>query len=147
MVKNRFSPTRRAGWKEPTLYYMASPSSGASLARKLRILIVEDNAPTRLAMSRLMRDAGADVVTARDGAAIEAEVNFVEPLGPDASATALGKFLEVGAATLDGRRDGLVLHEQPFQCLTGGITGDGLLNGNPNVAARLNLKRHGSTPI
>jgi CheY-like chemotaxis protein len=47
--------------------YMATSPSGASLARKLRILIVEDNAPTRLAMSRLMRDAGADVVTARDG--------------------------------------------------------------------------------
>lgn len=47
--------------------YMATSPSGASLARKLRILIVEDNAATRLAMSRLMRDAGAEVVTARDG--------------------------------------------------------------------------------
>ena len=37
------------------------------MERKLRILIVEDNAPTRLAMSRLMREAGADVITARDG--------------------------------------------------------------------------------
>src|SRR3954453_7344113 len=35
--------------------------------RKLRILIVEDHTPTRLAMSRLIRQAGADVVTARDG--------------------------------------------------------------------------------
>src|SRR5262250_2058046 len=43
-----------------------APSTGSS-ARKLRILIVEDNAATRLAMSRLMRDAGAEVVTARDG--------------------------------------------------------------------------------
>jgi two-component system chemotaxis response regulator CheY len=32
-----------------------------------RILIVEDHAPTRTAMSRLMRAAGAEVVTARDG--------------------------------------------------------------------------------
>jgi len=47
--------------------YMATSPSGAYLARKLRILIVEDNAATRLAMSRLMRDAGAEVVTARDG--------------------------------------------------------------------------------
>jgi CheY-like chemotaxis protein len=46
---------------------MAPSPSGVSLARKLRILIVEDNAATRLAMSRLMRDAGAEVVTARDG--------------------------------------------------------------------------------
>ena len=35
--------------------------------RRLRILIVEDHTPTRMAMSRLMRQAGADVVTARDG--------------------------------------------------------------------------------
>ena len=35
--------------------------------RKLRILIVEDHAATRLAMSRLIRQAGADVQTARDG--------------------------------------------------------------------------------
>jgi CheY-like chemotaxis protein len=46
--------------------YMA-PVSIAPATRKLRILIVEDNAATRLAMSRLMRDAGAEVVTARDG--------------------------------------------------------------------------------
>jgi two-component system cell cycle response regulator CpdR len=49
------------------LNYMASPSAGSSPVRKMRILIVEDNAATRLAMSRLMRDAGAEVVTARDG--------------------------------------------------------------------------------
>ena len=47
--------------------YMASPSAASTIARKMRILIVEDNAATRLAMSRLMRDAGAEVVTARDG--------------------------------------------------------------------------------
>src|SRR3954447_4302411 len=34
---------------------------------KLRILIVEDHTPTRMAMSRLIRQAGADVTTARDG--------------------------------------------------------------------------------
>jgi two-component system cell cycle response regulator CpdR len=33
----------------------------------LRILIVEDHTPTRMAMSRLVRQAGADVTTARDG--------------------------------------------------------------------------------
>jgi CheY-like chemotaxis protein len=36
-------------------------------AQKLRILIVEDHTPTRMAMSRLIRQAGADVTTARDG--------------------------------------------------------------------------------
>ena len=49
---------------------LTSPDIGHSeLAqqRKTRILIVEDHAPTRLAMSRLIRQAGADVITARDG--------------------------------------------------------------------------------
>ena len=36
-------------------------------ARPLRILLVEDHAPVRKAMSKLIRAAGADVVTARDG--------------------------------------------------------------------------------
>src|SRR5450432_3178255 len=35
--------------------------------KPLRILIVEDHAPARMAMSRLIRQAGAEVVTARDG--------------------------------------------------------------------------------
>ena len=35
--------------------------------KRLRVLLVEDHGPTRLAMGRLIRDAGADVVTARDG--------------------------------------------------------------------------------
>src|SRR5262245_65673770 len=46
---------------------MTSSTDETSFARRLRILIVEDNAATRLAMSRLMREAGAEVVTARDG--------------------------------------------------------------------------------
>src|SRR5204862_1140531 len=37
------------------------------LDRKMRILLVEDHAPTRMAISRLMRQAGAEVITARDG--------------------------------------------------------------------------------
>jgi CheY-like chemotaxis protein len=45
---------------------MTSTSDAVS-PRKKRILIVEDHAATRLAMSRLLRQAGADVVTARDG--------------------------------------------------------------------------------
>jgi CheY-like chemotaxis protein len=38
-----------------------------ALPKRPRILIVEDHGPTRLAMSKLIRQAGADVVTARDG--------------------------------------------------------------------------------
>lgn len=41
--------------------------SDVALQKKSKILIVEDHTPTRLAMSRLIRQAGADVVTARDG--------------------------------------------------------------------------------
>jgi CheY-like chemotaxis protein len=35
--------------------------------QRMRILIVEDHTPTRMAMSRLIRQAGAEVTTARDG--------------------------------------------------------------------------------
>ena len=35
--------------------------------RRLRVLVVEDHTPTRMAMQKLMRQAGADVTTARDG--------------------------------------------------------------------------------
>jgi two-component system chemotaxis response regulator CheY len=37
------------------------------VTKRHRVLIVEDHAATRMAMSRLIRAAGADVVTARDG--------------------------------------------------------------------------------
>lgn len=45
---------------------MSGPGN-ATKGKKLRILIAEDHTPTRMAMSRLIRDAGADVTTARDG--------------------------------------------------------------------------------
>jgi len=41
----------------------ASPFAG----KKVRILVAEDHAPTRLAISRLIRKAGAEVISARDG--------------------------------------------------------------------------------
>ena len=47
-----------------------SPMTNAqaqSATKRLKILIVEDHTPTRMAMSRLIREAGADVTTARDG--------------------------------------------------------------------------------
>jgi CheY-like chemotaxis protein len=37
------------------------------VTKRQRILVIEDHAPTRLAMSKLIRQAGAEVVTARDG--------------------------------------------------------------------------------
>ena len=35
--------------------------------KRMKVLIVEDHTPTRMAMSRLIRQAGAEVTTARDG--------------------------------------------------------------------------------
>jgi two-component system, cell cycle response regulator CpdR len=42
-------------------------SAVESKAKRMRVLVVEDHTPTRMAMSRLIRQAGADVTTARDG--------------------------------------------------------------------------------
>lgn len=42
-------------------------ASERTLPKKSRVLVVEDHAPTRLAMSKLLREAGAEVITARDG--------------------------------------------------------------------------------
>lgn len=36
-------------------------------ARRQRVLVIEDHTPTRLVMGKLIRQAGAEVVTARDG--------------------------------------------------------------------------------
>ena len=49
------------------MLFAFSDLAQAAQQRKLRILIVEDHAPTRMAMSRLIGAAGADVITARDG--------------------------------------------------------------------------------
>ncbi len=47
--------------------HAAVTNTTAPAGRKQRILVIEDHAPTRLAMSKLIRQAGAEVVTARDG--------------------------------------------------------------------------------
>ena len=48
---------------------MLSPLSAttSSVHKKLRVLVVDDHAPTRMAISRLIRQAGSEVITARDG--------------------------------------------------------------------------------
>jgi CheY-like chemotaxis protein len=45
---------------------MTNVSAGPAEKRQ-RILVIEDHTPTRLAMGKLIRQAGAEVVTARDG--------------------------------------------------------------------------------
>lgn len=47
--------------------HQMSVASSEAKVKRLRILIVEDHTPTRMAMSRLIRQAGAEVLTARDG--------------------------------------------------------------------------------
>src|SRR6187397_1895295 len=42
-------------------------STAPTTGKRVKILVVEDHAPTRLAISRLIRQAGAEVVSARDG--------------------------------------------------------------------------------
>ena len=46
---------------------MTQPAAASTVVKKSRILVVEDHTPTRQAMSRLLKQAGAEVVTARDG--------------------------------------------------------------------------------
>src|SRR4051812_35466012 len=49
-------------------YQMLAMSDDASKGKtRLKILIAEDHTPTRLAMIKLIRDAGAEVTAARDG--------------------------------------------------------------------------------
>lgn len=38
-----------------------------SFGKKIKVLLVEDHGTTRLAMARLLREAGAEVTSARDG--------------------------------------------------------------------------------
>jgi two-component system cell cycle response regulator CpdR len=47
-----------------TLMAETTPEVGG---KRPRVLVIEDHTPTRLAMGKLIRQAGADVVTARDG--------------------------------------------------------------------------------
>lgn len=47
--------------------FCMTDTSERLLPRKSRVLVVDDHAPTRLAMTKLLREAGAEVVSARDG--------------------------------------------------------------------------------
>jgi len=52
--------------QENRLSIMPNISTGIA-AKRTRVLVIEDHTATRLAMSKLIRQAGAEVVTARDG--------------------------------------------------------------------------------
>ena len=49
------------------MYPSSVTEVGKHRSQSPRILLVEDHAPTRMVMSRLIRDTGAEVITARDG--------------------------------------------------------------------------------
>src|SRR5215470_5541096 len=121
---------------------MAQTSTSTS-ARKLRVLIVEDHTATRLAMSRLIREAGADVVTARDG---EEGLGYLLTQRFDVLLTDLRMPVMDGVELVDrcmklpnthrpgrviaisGEYDAGVLHGQPVQFMAKPLNVDSLLN-------------------
>src|SRR5215472_3803756 len=135
------------------MYSSAVPTpnpSAASSAKKVRILIVEDHAPTRMAMSRLIREAGADVVTARDG---EEGLGYLLTQRFDVLLTDLRMPVMDGVELVDrcmklpnthrpgrviaisGEYDAGVLHGQPVQFMAKPLNVEALLSmlgGKPN---------------
>ncbi len=118
--------------------------------KKMRVLIVEDHGPTRLAMGRLIRDAGADVVTARDG---EEGLGYLLTQHFDVLLTDLRLPVMDGVELVDrcmklpdshrparviaisGEYDAGVLHGQPVHFMAKPLNVDSLLNmlgGKPN---------------
>jgi two-component system, cell cycle response regulator CpdR len=130
-----------------------APMPGSSLQmqqRKLRILVVEDHTPTRMAMSRLIRQAGADVTTARDG---EEGLGYLLTQHFDVLLTDLRMPKMDGfellqhcqqlpeshrpkrVIAISGEYDSSALHGQPVQFLPKPFNLDSLLNmlgGKPN---------------
>jgi CheY-like chemotaxis protein len=125
----------------------AIPSTGD---RKLRVLIVDDHAPTRQAIGRLIREAGGDVVTARDG---EEGLGYLLTQRFDVLLTDLRMPGMDGMELVDrcmklpdthrparviaisGEYDAGVLHGQPVQFLAKPLNVDSLLSmlgGKPN---------------
>jgi CheY-like chemotaxis protein len=131
-------------------YFSMSDEPTQAGCKKQRILVVEDHTPTRMAMSRLMRQAGADVITARDG---EEALGYLLTQRFDVLLTDLrmpkmdGFELLAQCQTLpnshrpgrviaiSGEYEASALHGQPIQFLAKPINLDLLLNmlaGKPN---------------
>jgi CheY-like chemotaxis protein len=119
-------------------------------AKKQRVLIVEDHTPTRMAMSRLIRQVGAEVITARDG---EEALGYLLTQRFDVLLTDLRmpkmdgfELLQQCQAlpashrpgrviAISGEYEATALHGQPVQFLAKPINLDVLLNmlsGKPN---------------
>ena len=131
---------------QPSNPALPAPANG----KKLRVLVVEDHGPTRLAMGRLIREAGADVVTARDG---EEGLGYLLTQRFDVLLTDLRMPVMDGVELVDrcmklpnthrparviaisGEYDAGVLHGQPVQFMAKPLNVDSLLNmlgGKPN---------------
>lgn len=120
------------------------------IGKRMRVLVVEDHGPTRLAMGRLIREAGADVVTARDG---EEGLGYLLTQRFDVLLTDLRMPVMDGMELVDrcmklpethrparviaisGEYDAGVLHGQPVQFMAKPLNVDSLLQmlgGKPN---------------
>jgi CheY-like chemotaxis protein len=111
---------------------MMPEMSSQSAGKRQRILVIEDHTPTRLAMSKLIRQAGAEVVTARDG---EEGLNYLLTQRFDVLLTDLRMPVMDGFELLQhcsrlpsshrprriiaisGEYEASVLHDQPVQFL------------------------------
>jgi CheY-like chemotaxis protein len=128
----------------------AMPSVSESVCKRPRILIIEDHAATRLAMGRLIRQAGGEVVTARDG---EEGLNYLltqhfDVLLTDLKMPVMDGFELLGhcaklppshrpgrVIAISGEYEAGVLHGQPVQFLPKPFSLSGLLDligGKPN---------------
>jgi CheY-like chemotaxis protein len=118
--------------------------------KRMRVLVVEDHGPTRLAMGRLIREAGAEVVTARDG---EEGLGYLLTQRFDVLLTDLRMPVMDGMELVDrcmklpethrpgrviaisGEYDAGALHGQPVQFMAKPLNVDSLLQmlgGKPN---------------
>jgi len=130
--------------------FVHAPAVSSPAAKRLRVLLVEDHTPTRLAMGRLIRDAGADVVTARDG---EEGLGYLLTQRFDVLVTDLCLPVMDGVElvshcmqlphthrpgrviAISGQYDAGVLHGQPVQFMSKPVNVDTLLamlGGMPN---------------
>jgi len=130
-----------------------SPMSQVSVRpseKRLKILIVEDHTPTRMAMSRIIRQAGAQVTTARDG---EEGLGYLLTQHFDVLLTDLGMPKMDGfellqhvqtlpsshrpgrVVAISGEYEASALHGQPVQFMSKPFDLDALLDmigGKPN---------------
>jgi CheY-like chemotaxis protein len=134
----------------PFMHHPMTNPSETTKMKRMRVLVVEDHGPTRLAMGRLIREAGAEVVTARDG---EEGLGYLLTQRFDVLLTDLRMPVMDGMELVDrcmklpethrpgrviaisGEYDAGALHGQPVQFMAKPLNVDSLLQmlgGKPN---------------